>query len=597
MMKRAFKTKAVKTSEGTHSAAPHLDFPNRAYGSALTSVMTDASSHNFQLTPQGVLQLQRTVGNRAAGRFIQAKLKVGQPGDKYEQEADRVAAQVVNQINSPQSVQRETTLEAVEETVPTKPVIQKVSTLGSFNSSGGGVIAASPQLEADIERAQGGGHPLPNQVCAPMEQAFGADFSRVRVYTDSAAHANTKALQAKAFTDGNNIVFGHGYYAPETLAGKKLLAHELAHVVQQHQNLPHSNEVQIQLSPDLRFGSRTITLRVRWHGDYDVFKRMVRTLAIRQLEIPAAWIDQLLHVRHAGDLRSAYGVLDRADPLRRNGTVVVIRADYSAQRSVGASNLVFSVIRTPIAVEPRIPHSEHVRPPLTAPEIEAPTRTWAREEEALVPTTEEREAQEKAVYHSTRKLLAAFILGTSLYELIGEPLHGPLQQAFGPSHPWTRGMQQHPRMESVRESIRGRLETYCVQSRQAEVGVPPSHPVQLHGRDDFNLNTLTLHETVQWLGADILNWMSWGRWGQESAWVFGSFRLFWDITNPIYDGRNANADVIFVAWDSLHLRSATRIPLTSIGLEDQPLGEGMPLNNIPIFWYWRERLGSSRHGE
>ena len=78
----------------------------------------------------------------------------------------------------------------------------------------------------------GGGAPMHDGVRSNMESAFGQDFGNVRVHTDSAAGAASESMNAKAFTQGNDIVFGQGNYAPESGEGKHLLAHELAHVAQ-----------------------------------------------------------------------------------------------------------------------------------------------------------------------------------------------------------------------------------------------------------------------------------------------------------------------------------------------------------------------------
>lgn len=66
-----------------------------------------------------------------------------------------------------------------------------------------------------------------------FESRFGRDFGHVRVHTDGEAATAARAVQARAYTAGHNIVFGHGEYAPSTTAGRRLLAHELVHVVQQ----------------------------------------------------------------------------------------------------------------------------------------------------------------------------------------------------------------------------------------------------------------------------------------------------------------------------------------------------------------------------
>jgi hypothetical protein len=77
------------------------------------------------------------------------------------------------------------------------------------------------------------GQPLDAEARAFMETRFGYDFSGVRVHTDPIAAASAHAVNALAYTVGRDIVFGMGQYAPETNDGKRLLAHELAHVIQQ----------------------------------------------------------------------------------------------------------------------------------------------------------------------------------------------------------------------------------------------------------------------------------------------------------------------------------------------------------------------------
>jgi hypothetical protein len=77
------------------------------------------------------------------------------------------------------------------------------------------------------------GQPLDTATRNLMESRFGHDFGKVRLHTDARAASLARSLQARAFALGNDVVFGHGQYAPQTFAGKSLLAHELAHVVQQ----------------------------------------------------------------------------------------------------------------------------------------------------------------------------------------------------------------------------------------------------------------------------------------------------------------------------------------------------------------------------
>ncbi len=224
---------------------------------------------------------------------IQTKLAIGQPNDKYEQEADRVAAQVVQQVNSPQAqqsggiqrdavnleddkslqtkpliskLQRETVPEEEEDeaTLQTKSLLQRqekpeeeeelqmkpmntsiqqqdmpeeeeeeLQTKPIVQRREGGKTVAPVDLEASIERTQGQGQPLGDKVRGPMEQAFGSDFSRVRVHTDARSDQLNKSIQARAFTTGQDVFFRQGEYQPGSRGGQELLAHELTHVVQQ----------------------------------------------------------------------------------------------------------------------------------------------------------------------------------------------------------------------------------------------------------------------------------------------------------------------------------------------------------------------------
>jgi hypothetical protein len=108
----------------------------------------------------------------------------------------------------------------------------------------------SAQADLDTSTVPGalasGGRPLDRDTRGYMESRFGFDFSRVRLHTDSAAEASARALRASAYTVGSDVVFAAGQFAPQTAQGKKLLAHELTHVVQQDAHIAqqHSNLAQ-----------------------------------------------------------------------------------------------------------------------------------------------------------------------------------------------------------------------------------------------------------------------------------------------------------------------------------------------------------------
>ena len=103
-------------------------------------------------------------------------------------------------------------------------------------------------VERGIASSRGGGAALGSDVRADMEQAFGADFSGVRVHTGASAHSLNTALNARAFTTGQDIFFRSGAYNPGGSAGRRLLAHELTHVVQQS-GMPQGGPLTVS-SPD-----------------------------------------------------------------------------------------------------------------------------------------------------------------------------------------------------------------------------------------------------------------------------------------------------------------------------------------------------------
>jgi hypothetical protein len=124
------------------------------------------------------------------------------------------------------SIQREESPEEDKEELKMKPLVQR--------SSPAGGMAATPDLEASIQQARGSGQPLADSVREPMEQAFGTDFSGVKVHTDTQSDQLNQSIQAKAFTTGKDIFFRQGEYDPGSRGGQELIAHELTHVVQQN---------------------------------------------------------------------------------------------------------------------------------------------------------------------------------------------------------------------------------------------------------------------------------------------------------------------------------------------------------------------------
>jgi hypothetical protein len=150
-------------------------------------------------------------------KTLQTKLRVNEPGDVYEQEADRIADQVM-------AAPAHSTVSGVP------PRIQR------FSAQSNGRMDAAP---ASVDQALASpGRPLEPALRQDMEPRFGHDFSRVRVHSGAAAEQSAQGVNAKAYTMGRNIVFGTGGFAPSTHEGRRLLAHELTHVVQQSEANP-----------------------------------------------------------------------------------------------------------------------------------------------------------------------------------------------------------------------------------------------------------------------------------------------------------------------------------------------------------------------
>jgi len=189
------------------------------------------------LTPRDMLQLQRTIGNRVVSKLlsgaksrlvVQTKLTMGPAHDVYEQEADRVATQVVHASASSSTIAQRTEEEGE---LQAKPLADTITPL--IQRSGGN-FEADAEFEERLDAARhGGGAPLPTDTRDFMEQRIGVDFRGVKVHTDVQSDQLNQTIQAKAFTPGQDVFFRQGAYEPESREGQALITHELTHVVQQ----------------------------------------------------------------------------------------------------------------------------------------------------------------------------------------------------------------------------------------------------------------------------------------------------------------------------------------------------------------------------
>ncbi|WP_348799265.1 eCIS core domain-containing protein [Flavobacterium adhaerens] len=223
------------------------------------------------------------------GKKIQTKIKTGQPGDKYEIEADRVADKVVNkkmnssngllQTKKEEEIQKKSISNSItplqkkemkeeepvqkkeeedtvqkkemkeEEPVQKKEEEEKPVQAKSNNTS---PEIQNNKVENNLSNSKSGGNQMDKNIKKEMESGFGADFSNVRIHTDTNAVNMSQELGAQAFTHKNDIYFNQGKYNPESREGKHLLAHELTHTIQQEGMIPDKLQFTIGDGNDLQ---------------------------------------------------------------------------------------------------------------------------------------------------------------------------------------------------------------------------------------------------------------------------------------------------------------------------------------------------------
>ncbi|HNP83884.1 MAG TPA: DUF4157 domain-containing protein [Nitrospira sp.] len=289
-----FHSSQVEAADGTSPIQPtraksafetrengHTPFFHQSRG---TAIQTETEEHHADTLPV------RRKPIFESEEDVQFRLLIGQPGDSYEQEADRMADRVAQRLpehkkaaepllsTSRPSLQQtpifksEDELQKLEEpgkeeVLQQKPIIESAATPPMDEGEGDEPhnrergnedllqlkcaecaaeeetvqrlesTDATPVVPDDfssqIRSNKGNGSTLPEETRTHMESAFGADFSGVRIHADSSAERMSESVQAQAFTHGHDIYFGAGQYSPQSTEGQKLLAHELTHTIQQ----------------------------------------------------------------------------------------------------------------------------------------------------------------------------------------------------------------------------------------------------------------------------------------------------------------------------------------------------------------------------
>lgn len=199
--------------------------------------------------------MQSTGGNRLAGGWLQTKLKVGSPNDPAEREADRVADSVTSMPSSAPIVNpgsrfgNESPLRRTEAPGKTQeegaqqdvacdecednPEEEELRRAPADSCSDDQLLNSNGPAASLVHQAlHSGGQPLDPATRSFMEPRLGYDFGQVTVHTDEGAAQSARAVNALAYTVGSHVVFGANHFAPQTDAGRHLLAHELAHVAQ-----------------------------------------------------------------------------------------------------------------------------------------------------------------------------------------------------------------------------------------------------------------------------------------------------------------------------------------------------------------------------
>jgi hypothetical protein len=255
------RIKAKESNVPTHAHEPLESITCKVGDTACAAKHTSAIQRNGLFRPlnenqktRSLLRLQQQYGNRFVQRLIyqpaiQTKFTLGKPGDAYEQEADHVADRIMN-MPEPQ-VQRQPQDDEEEEAIQLKSIGEQITPMVQkqpededereeeeeaiqTKSASGVSSEVNPELETSINGLMAsGGQVLPKSTRDFFEPRFGYDFSGVKIHSDSKADMLNRELNSRAFTTGNDIFFGQGQYNPDTSSGRRLLAHELTHTVQQ----------------------------------------------------------------------------------------------------------------------------------------------------------------------------------------------------------------------------------------------------------------------------------------------------------------------------------------------------------------------------
>jgi len=229
---------------------------------------------------------------------------------------------------------------------------------------------APASVESGISSLRGGGSPLSESSRSFFEPRFGADFSGVRVHTDSKANHLAGSINAKAFTSGKDVVFGSGQYSPETSDGKKLLAHELTHTVQQKGVQKKSANCSHEISRKIFSGnSAALNIQRAPGGKSNIEKldEMLDRFNVPEKEVIAllgkldpAEKKTVLSGRYKKPIASALNVGEMVKAVNNLGPPLVIKLDWVEEAAGSASSIDYGQIKKMITSKPLTPTEKGV---------------------------------------------------------------------------------------------------------------------------------------------------------------------------------------------------------------------------------------------
>ncbi|MEO0376498.1 MAG: DUF4157 domain-containing protein, partial [Cyanobacteria bacterium P01_A01_bin.17] len=342
---------------------------------------------------------------------IQPKLKIGAPNDKYEQEADRVAARVMQMPES--QVQRQIGVTDEEESIQAKmngaeiqhiteeeEMMQTKASEGKIQRicsqcgdeeklqrmekeeetlqpkpESTGVSTVTSGIQTSINRLrQGGGAALPESTQTFMELRFGHDFSRVKIHTNPQAADLSRSVRARAFTVGNDIFFDQGEFQPNTPAGMRLVAHELTHTLQQTNQLS-TNVIQRQLVSSEDLTANAVFAELDSFYTLNDFEERIRELS----ELERRRLRSLLSKRLAEDddylIEQLVEVLDNVQSGRVGATVSHLPESRPCEPGDVVPVSVYEWEGDPVITDLELLNGENTGGKLSRPE----TTAWLKE--------------------------------------------------------------------------------------------------------------------------------------------------------------------------------------------------------------------------